>query len=346
MAATPSISTSQAKDDWRPLVEVIRGRIVESRHVGAAVVADASGGVRAFWGGFEQAVYPRSAIKALQALPIVETGAADALDIGSEELALACASHGGEPMHTERVAAWLDRIGCSAADLMCGPQWPSHEPTTRAMIAAGETPTALHNNCSGKHTGMLSTARHRGEPLTGYIDITHPTQQRVLGVLEAMTGQELGAAPRGIDGCSLPTIAVSLGGLAVAMARLAAPDDLPAPRIDAAARIKAAWSGHPELMSGSDRFDAALNRALDGRAMVKIGAEGVFCACLAEMKLGLALKIADGASRAAEVAVAGILHKLGVLTDAEMTDLAAWTRPRVLNRAGLDVGEIRLAASV
>ncbi len=346
MVANPSITKSQAADDWRPLVEVTRGPIVESRHVGAAVVADASGGVRASWGNFEQPVYPRSAIKSLQALPIVETGAADALDIGSEELALACASHGGEPMHTERVAAWLARIGCTADDLLCGPQWPTHEATTRAMIAAGEKPTALHNNCSGKHTGMLSTARHRGETLAGYIDITHPTQQRVLGVLESMTGQELGLAPRGIDGCSLPTIAVSLGGAAVAMARLAAPDDLPARRIDAVTCVKAAWSGHPELMSGSDRFDAALNRVLNGRAMVKIGAEGVFCACLADMKLGLALKIADGASRAAEVAVAGILHKLGVLTDAEMADLAAWTRPRLINRAGLDVGEIRLAPSV
>jgi len=339
--ALPSISTPKTDNKWQTLVEVTRGKYVESRHDGAAIVADASGKVYASWGDFEQLVYPRSAIKSLQALSIVETGAADALDITSEELAVACASHGGEPMHTTTVAAWQARIGCTVDDLLCGAHLPSHEATTHAMIAAGEKPTALHNNCSGKHTGMLSTALHQGEPLAGYIDITHPVQQRILGVLEAMTGQDLGQAPRGVDGCSLPTIGVSLGGLAVAMARLAAPDELPARRIDAASRIKAAWSGHPELMSGTGRFDAAINRTLAGRGMVKIGAEGVFCACLPDMKLGLALKIADGASRAAEVAVANILHKIGALTDAEMADLAAWTRPTLINRAGLEIGEVR-----
>ncbi len=344
--ATPQNSHDTQSGKWHALVEVTRGKIVESRHDGAAVVADVSGGVHASWGDFEQAIYPRSAIKSLQALLIVETGAADAFEIRSEELALACASHGGEPMHTDRVAAWLDRIGCSVDDLMCGPQWPTHEPTTHAMIAAGKSPTALNNNCSGKHTGMLSTALHNGEPLERYIDLTHPTQQRILGVMEAMTGQDLGSAPWGVDGCSLPTIAVSLGGLAVAMARLAVPDDLPSRRIDAANRVTAAWSGHPELMSGTDRFDAAINRRLDGRGMVKIGAEGVFCACLPEQKLGVALKISDGASRAAEVAVAAILHKLGALTDADMKDLSMWTRPKVTNRAGLEVGEVRPASTV
>ncbi len=213
------------------------------------------------------------------------------------------------------------------------------EPTRHAMIAAGQLPSALHNNCSGKHAGMLSTARKRGEPLGGYVEISHPTQQRVLGVLEAMTGQELGAALRGIDGCSLPTIAISLKGLAVAMARLAAPDNLPAARVDAAERVKAAWSGHPELMSGTGRFDAA--RALGGRGMVKTGAEGMFCACLPALKLGLSLKIADGASRAAEVATAAILRKLDLLSSSDMAELSAWTRPVLTNRAGLEIGEVR-----
>ncbi|MEM7442499.1 MAG: asparaginase [Pseudomonadota bacterium] len=346
MNAGPQTLPANSNGQWQTLVEVTRGNMVESHHIGAAVVADAAGNVEVSWGDFEQPVYPRSAIKSLQALAIVETGAADAFEVSPEELALACASHGGEPMHTTRVAAWLDRIGCSVDDLLCGPQWPTHEPTTRTMIAAGEEPTRLHNNCSGKHTGMLTTVLHKGEALTGYTATTHPSQQRILGILERMTGQELGSAPWGIDGCSLPTVATSLGGLAVAMARLAAPDDQPDRRIDAAERVKAAWSGYPELMSGTDRFDAAINRALNGRAMVKIGAEGVFCACLDEMKLGLALKIADGASRAAEVAVAGILNKLGVLTNDQMDELSDWTRPTLLNRAGLEIGEVRLAKGV
>jgi L-asparaginase II len=341
MLSAPLISATPAYSRWQTLVEITRGPLVESRHDGAAVVADAAGKVVAAWGDFEQLVYPRSAIKALQALPLVETGAADAFGLNSEELALACASHTGESMHTTRIAAWLDRIDCTVSDLLCGPQWPTHEPTSHAMIAAGQLPSALHNNCSGKHAGMLSTARQCGEPVAGYIDITHPTQRRVLGVIEAMSGEELDAAPRGIDGCSLPTIAISLRGLAVAMARLAAPDDLPAARIDAAERVKAAWSGHPELVSGTSRFDAAINRALVGRGMVKIGAEGMFCACLPALELGLSLKIADGAPRAAEVATAAILHKLGLLSSSDMAELSAWTQPVLTNRAGLEIGEVR-----
>jgi L-asparaginase II len=341
MVSAPQVSVARAKGRCQTLVEVTRGPMVESRHDGAAIVADGTGKVIAAWGDFEQRVYPRSAIKALQALPIVETGAADAFGISLEELALACASHTGEPMHTTRVAAWLERIGCTVSDLLCGPQWPMHEPTQHAMIAAGELPTTLHNNCSGKHTGILSTARHCGEPVGAYVDIPHPTQKRIISVLEAMTGQELDTAPRGIDGCSLPTIATSLKGLAVAMARLAAPDNLPSARVDAAERIKAAWSGYPELMSGTNRFDAAINRTLAGRGMVKIGAEGMFCACLPALKLGLSLKIADGASRAAEVATAAILRKLDVLSSSDMAELSAWTRPLLTNRAGIEVGEVR-----
>lgn len=341
MVSDSQASVAPGDSRWQTLVEVTRGPMVESRHDGAAVVADSAGKVVAAWGDFEQLVYPRSAIKALQALPIIETGAADAFGIGSEELALACASHTGEPMHTTRVATWLERIDCIVGDLLCGPQWPMDEPTSHAMIAAGQLPSALHNNCSGKHAGMLSTARQCGDPVGGYVDMSHPSQQRVLGVLKAMTGQALDAAPHGIDGCSLPTIAISLQGLAVAMARLAAPDNLPAARLDAAERVKAAWSGHPELMSGTGRFDAAINRVLGGRGMVKIGAEGMFCACLPALKLGLSLKIADGASRAAEVATAAILRKLDLLSSSDMAALSPWTRPVLTNRAGIEIGEVR-----
>lgn len=355
--SAPQSSPAPRDRQWQTLVEVTRGPLVESRHDGASVVTDAAGQVVAAWGDFEQKVYPRSAIKALQALPIVETGAADAYGIGSEELALACGSHSGEAMHITRVAAWLDRIGCTVGDLLSGPQWPLSEPARHGMIAAGEEPTALHNNCSGKHAGMLATAKHRseplsGKPLSGYADIAHPVQQRILSVLEDMTGEDLSTSPIGIDGCLVPTVAISLKGLAVAMARMASPgtvpspDDLPAPCIDAVERIKAAWSGHPELMSGTGRFDAAINRALEGRGMVKSGAEGVFCACLPELKLGLALKVADGANRAAEVATAAILHRLGLLTSQDMKDLSAWTRPVLTNRAGVAIGEVRPHANL
>ena len=331
------------QDDDPILVEVTRGPVPESRHRGVAAIVDASGKVLSHWGDFERPVYPRSAIKALQAIALVESGAADALDVSGEELALACASHGGEPAHTERVAAWLARIGCSVDDLECGPQTPSYAPAAEAIVRAGMQPTPLHNNCSGKHTGFLSTARHLGEPTRDYRLFTHPVQQRILGILEQMTGQELGDAPRGLDGCSIPTIAIPVGALAMAMARMADPSDLPERRIDAVLRIGEAWGGHPFYVAGTDRFDTALMEATGGRVLVKTGAEGVYCACLPEFGLGIALKIDDGAGRAAEVAIAALLDHVGALDDTVRKALAEQINPTVRSRRGFEAGEIRPA---
>ena len=331
---------------WQTLVEVTRGDMVESRHKGAAAVSDADGNIVASWGDIDQPIYPRSAIKPLQALPIVESGAADAFNVSSEELALACGSHTGEAIHTEPVAAWLDRISCTVDDLLCGTQWPMDDKTRRGMFANGETPSALHNNCSGKHAGMLATAKHLNEPLENYVDIAHPVQQRILSVLQEMTGEDLTKAPVGIDGCAIPTVAVSLKGLALAMARMAAPDDLEAPRRDAIERVAAAWSEHPALISGTGRFDTAITGALEGRGMVKGGAEGVACACLPALGLGVALKIADGGARAADVALAAILYRLDALSSEDMAALSAWTQPVLKNRSGAAVGEIRAAQTL
>ena len=332
------------QDDDPVLVEVTRGPVTESRHRGVAAIVESSGKVLSHWGDFERPVYPRSAIKALQAIALVESGAAEAFDISDEELALACASHGGEPAHTERVAAWLSRIGCTVDDLECGPQVPSYAPAAEAIVRAGLQPTPLHNNCSGKHTGFLATARHLGEPTRDYRLFSHPVQQRILGILEQMTGQELGDAPRGLDGCSIPTIAVPVGALAMAMARMADPKDLPERRIDAVLRIRKAWGQHPFFVAGTDRFDTALMEATGGKVLVKTGAEGVYCACLPEFGLGIALKIDDGAGRAAEVAIAALLDHVGALDDTVRKALADKIRPMVKSRRGLEAGEIRPAA--
>jgi len=324
------------------LVQVIRGGMTESRHRALAVIADRNGRILDYWGNFERAIYPRSAVKPLQALPLIESGAADAFALGSEELALACASHSGEPVHTEAVAAWLERIGCSSADLECGAHPPYDTETARELVRQGREPTPLHNNCSGKHTGFLTVARHKGEPLSGYTAFTHPVQQRILGVLEQMTGQDLGDAPRGIDGCSIPTIAVPLGALAMAMARLADPVDLPDRRAEAALRIRAAWGAHPYLIAGRNRFDTLAMTAGEGRFMVKAGAEGVSCAALPEFGIGIAVKIEDGAGRAADVAMAALLRHVGALGDEAWESLAGTpARPRLANVRGTTVGEIR-----
>lgn len=345
MQATPSQTAEDAGAAANPvLVEVTRGPAVESRHRGAFAVVDTDGRVVLSAGDAGAAVYPRSAIKPLQALALVETGAAAAYGLGEEEIALACASHNGEPAQVERVRAWLGRIGCGGGDLECGVQVPVDADAARALFAAGAAPGRIHNNCSGKHAGFLTVARHDGHPLQGYIDFTHPVQQRVLGILEQMTGlDDMSAQPRGIDGCGIPTVAVPLGNLALAMARFAAPDDQPAHRQDACARIRHAMAAQPYLVAGRTRFCTRVMEVTGERALVKAGAEGVYCGAFPALGLGLALKIDDGASRAAEAATGRLLRRLAVLGDDDAERLGEVLAPPVLNRAGERVGAIRPA---
>ncbi|WP_051341189.1 asparaginase [Azospirillum halopraeferens] len=332
------------RGDTPILVEVTRGGMVESRHRGHACVVDAGGRVLARWGETMAPVYPRSAVKALQAIPLVESGAFDAFGLGSEELALACASHNGEAVHTDLVARWLARIGCTPDDLECGAHLPYDEETTHALLRAGAPPTALHNNCSGKHAGMLTTARHRGEAPAGYVRYDHPVQQRILGVLEQMTAQDLTGAPWGVDGCSIPTLAVPLGGLAFAMARIADPSDLPERRAAAVERIRAAWAAHPYLIAGRNTFDTRMMETARGRVLVKAGAEGVGCAVLVEQGVGIALKIEDGAARARDVAMAALIRASGALDDGEWDAVPDLLVQPQRNRRGTETGAVRPAA--
>ncbi|HYG90860.1 MAG TPA: asparaginase [Azospirillum sp.] len=325
------------------VVEVTRGPMVESVHRAHAVIVDAGGHVLARWGDIERPIYARSAVKALQAIPLVETGAFDDFGLGDEELALACASHSGEPVHTELAARWIQRIGCTVADYECGPQMPTDEATAHAMIRRGEKPSALHNNCSGKHAGFLTTARHKGEPLKGYVRYEHPVQQRILGVLEQMTGQDLSHAPWGIDGCSIPTIGIPLGAIAYAMARIADPQDLPDRRAEAVARIRAAWGKHPYLVGGRNTFDTRMMQAAEGAVLVKGGAEGVGCAVLPEQGIGIALKIEDGTPRAREVALAALIRATKALSDAQWAKAGTLLVEPITNRAGTHVGDVRPA---
>jgi len=323
------------------LVEVTRGLMVESRHRGSAVIVDTGGRVAARWGDPTQPVYPRSGVKPLQAIPLVETGAAEAFGLSDAEIALACASHGGEARHTETVERWLKAVGLGVSDLECGPQWPSHEETAHAMAKAEVAPTALHNNCSGKHTGFLSTAVHMGEETKGYVRFEHPVQQRILGTLEAMCGLDLGTAPRGIDGCAIPTVAIPLENLAYGMARFGAPDELSPARAAACRRIAAAMAAEPFLVAGTGRYCTAVIRATGGAALVKTGAEGVFCAAFPQHGLGAAVKCDDGAKRAAEVMMSAVLRHVGVLTAEMESELAEWITMPVTNRNGARVGEVR-----
>jgi len=321
-------------------VEAWRGAMVESRHRVAFAVLDADDRVIEARGDIERPVYARSAIKPLQALPLVESGAADALAVSPEELAIACASHGGEPRHVAVVTAWLQRIGLTEHDLECGAHAPSHAPSARALYAAGEEPTAVHNNCSGKHTGMLATCRHLGDPTRGYISFEHPQQQRVLAVLSEMCGVDLKNAPRGIDGCGLPQLGIPLGALARAFARFGAPESLTPARQAGCRRIAGAMAAHPFLLAGTGRFCTLAITAANGKALVKTGAEGVFIASIPARGIGIALKIEDGAARAAEVAMASLLMRHAGLDDGEQAAFQTLSRPAVTNVAGTPVGAI------
>lgn len=321
------------------LVEVTRGGAVESSHRGAAVVVDPAGGVVAAWGDVARPVYPRSAVKPLQALPLIETGAAERFSVGDEDIALAAASHSGEPGHVVLVTAWLERMGLGAGDLECGPHAPMDEAAAADLGRAGREPSALHNNCSGKHAGFLATALHLGEETRGYVKPGHPVQRRLAEVLSDMGGVDLEDATVGTDGCGIPVIAMPLSAMALGMARLANPDGLAPGRAAACRRVYGAMAAHGRLVAGRGRFDTRAIEAGSGAFVVKAGAEGVYVAAMEGF--GVALKIDDGAKRASETAMAAILQFLGVLDGIQAMD--PYLDGTVLSRPGDRVGAIRPA---
>ncbi|MDX5359714.1 MAG: asparaginase [Alphaproteobacteria bacterium] len=329
------------------LVEAIRAGLVESRHRGALCLSDSRGEIVAALGDVEAAVFPRSSYKMLQALPLIETGAADAFGVTDRELALACASHNGEPGHVEAVRAWLARIGCSEDDLACGAHRPYHEEAADDLIRQGRAPGRAHNNCSGKHAGFLTVCRHLGLPIAGYARPGHPVQRMARDAIAGMTGIAADAMVTGIDGCSAPALAFPLSGLARAFARIAAPETLAdGTRAAAVRRLYRAVTAEPWFVAGTGRACTVLMQAAEGRAALKTGAEGVFTAAIpargGRPALGLALKIADGATRASECAVAELLVRLGVVA-ADAEGVAGFRAPVVRSRAGEKAGAIRAA---
>lgn len=325
------------------IVEVTRGAQVESRHAVAAAILDADGGVVASWGDVDAPVFPRSANKAIQALPLVESGAADAFSLSNAELALAGASHGGEARHTETVAAWLKRIGLSADVLECGAHWPYHEETARQLARQGGQPGNLHNNCSGKHAGMVSVARHLGEEIAGYVRPDHPVQRRVTAAIEDVCNVKLDPALTGIDGCSMPTMPLPLRKLAHGFARYITGQGLAPERAKAAKRIAAALLAEPFYVAGTGRFCTAVMQAGAGRFIAKTGAEGVYTAASAEKGIGIALKVLDGTARAAQTALGGLLEHVGLLDEAGREAIRPLVEQPLRNWRGLDVGSISLA---
>jgi len=328
------------------LVEVLRGSRVESRHCGAVAVCDADGGEVLALGDVSAPVFPRSAIKALQALPLVASGAADRFGLTPADIALACASHSGEPIHVKTALGMLEKCGRDAAALECGIHWPLGVEAARALAAAGEEPTALHNNCSGKHAGFVCLSCTIGAEPSGYVGPDHPVQREVKAAIEDLTKTRLGPRARAIDGCSIPTYATPLRALAHGFARFGAGHGRSPAQAAAARRIREAVAAHPVLVAGEGRFDTLVARALGQRAFAKTGAEGVYCAAFPELGLGVAIKCEDGAGRAAETAMAALIARFLPLSETEHAALADRLAPTIRNWNGATVGQIRATAAL
>jgi L-asparaginase II len=285
-------------------------------------------------------------VKPLQALPLLESGAADRYGFGDQELALACASHGGEPAHVEVASRMLMRAGLDLRALECGAHWPSHQPSSQALARSVGAPSALHNNCSGKHAGFLCVACTAGMEHRGYVEVEHAVQREVRGALESLTGVGLSADACGIDGCSIPTWAVPLTALAHAFARFATGRGLGSERAKAAVRIRAACAAEPYYVAGTGRFGTEIMTLFGARVLAKTGAEGVYCGALPGQGIGIALKCDDGATRAAEVAMAAMVARFLPMSDAERGALDRLMRPVLRNWNGIEVGGLRPAEAL
>jgi len=321
-----------------PMIELWRGGMLESTHAGHAVIWG-KGEIIAAWGDPEAVIFPRSSCKMLQALPLLESGAADAAGLTEAQLALSCASHQGAKIHTDMVTAWLADLGMSEADLRCGAHMPNDPEAKKGLICSDTAPCQIHNNCSGKHSGFLTWTRH-AKAGPDYVEVDHPLQKAIKLAFEEVTGED--SPGYGIDGCSAPNFATSVAALARSMAFFAAANPEGDARNRAAARLTRAMAAYPELVAGEGRACTDLMRAMGGRVAVKTGAEAVFVAILPDQQIGIALKIVDGGTRGAEAAIVALLVKLGALPAAHPV-VAQYLTGAQKNWRGIVTGEMRLA---
>jgi L-asparaginase II len=322
------------------IADILRGGHVESRHTGSFVVTDDDGRIMLSGGDPTAPVFPRSAIKALQAWPLLAGGAADRFGLTGAELALACASHTGLPQHTETALAMLRRAGRDVECLECGSHWPSSPSAARALAAAGHAPTALHNNCSGKHAGFVCVAVAAGQDPSGYIRPDHPTMAHVTQAVAAATGATLGGANRGTDGCSIPTYQIPLAAIATGFARFGTGRHLPEGFAQAAARLRTAAAENPVMLGGLGRIDTEVTQAMGEAVFLKTGAEGVHAGAISGLGLGFAIKADDGGNRASDAFAAALIRHY--LPGHEVLD--RWAASTLTNWNGIAVGEIRAAA--
>ena len=320
------------------LVNNWRGNAIESRHRGSVAVVRSDGQLILALGDVLRHTFPRSAIKFLQTIPFVESGAVEHFALTNEHIAFACASHNGEDVHSELALGWLSSIGLDANDLECGASLPLHEATQFDLLARGDGPTRPHHNCSGKHLGLLSTCVHNGEPTKDYRLYSHAAQQRWFDVLETMSSSRVMQLPWGYDGCGIPCLAFPLQRIALAMARFADAHGQDSQRSSTISRIQSAISEHPYLVAGKERLCTELMHRLAPKILVKVGADGFYTACIPEQGLGIALKMDDGQDRAARITLGAVLQVLGVLHDDVAEELEDYLSPMLTNSRGDAIG--------
>jgi len=339
-----------------PLLELIRGRIVESVHYGSIAAVDSNGKLTASHGDPHLVAFLRSSAKPFQALPFVERGGVEHYAYTRQELSLSCASHDGARIHLDAVGELQAKVGIREDDLQCGGHLPDDPAMLREFIVQNRKPTHNVNNCSGKHTTMLAHARMRGLPLENYLDINHPIQQEILSTLCEMCVIEREKVELGVDGCSAPNFAMPLYNAALGMARLCDPHDLGEARAAACRKITSAMTTHPEMVSNHGEFDCELMKAGGGRVLTKRGAEGfqiigVMPRTPAERGIGIAFKVIDGdaahmddalgsASRVRPAVALEILRQLGIMNESQIKSLAKFGPEKTLtNFAGLVTGK-------
>jgi L-asparaginase II len=332
--------------DPAPLVHIRRAGQTESVHFGHVAIVDDSGQLLAWAGDPRAPIFPRSAFKPFQGVPLVESGAFQRSGLGSDALALIVGSHGGTDRHAALAERILAAAGADASALRCGTHTPYDEPTAEALRARGEEPSQLRHNCSGKHAGMLLLAHDWGAPLQGYTAHTHPVQRRIFERFAEIVGEAPLDAIPAVDGCSAPAPRMPLATLAHAVALLARGRDAAGRAIPALAMIRDAMRAHPENVAGEGRLDTLLMRVLEGRVVSKAGAEGVHATGDVERGIGIAVKISDGSRRALKPAVLGVLEGFGLLSPEERSIIAPPAEWRLRNSAGLEVGSVAAVVSL
>lgn len=322
-------------------VHVTRGNSVESTHLVHAIIMDRQGEILESRGDMGRMISPRSTLKPLQSLAFVESGALEAFDLGTEEIALSCASHNAEKIHIDLALGWLEKIGLELTYLQCGGHLSINEARAHEMIRENEDMTGLLSDCSGKHLGMLSTARHLGYDIKDYVSSDHPVQKSVYAAISEMVEYDISKGDSGTDGCSVPNPAIPLKNLALGFAKFMNPDALPEKRAKSCKAIVDAMSKHPYLLAGQERFCTALGEVSDGNIIGKLGAEGNYLCWVRDQGLTIYLKAEDGVlERATYPLLGALLNKMGALSSEQDSALEKFTRPILKNWTGKEIGKI------